>query len=65
MQSNGKDEDAGSQIARRDKPSLSPTSPGSNLKSVFTEGGNIEKKCQRLLDIGKDQVVDENEELVG
>ena len=64
MQRDGRDEDAGGQVPDRHKPALCPAHCSPRFNGVPREPGDIEHEGNGLLDVGEQQVVDQDQELV-
>ena len=65
MDANSQTPYATGQVTGRDEPALSPTNASANSNLVHPQPFRVEKKCQRLLNIGEDEIKDENNKLVG
>lgn len=65
MDGNERDEHARRQVASGNEEALGPAGFGVNQDGVAVDPGRVEGKGNGLVQIGDEQVVDENEKLVG
>lgn len=65
MQCDGCDEQARCQVARLDKPPLHPAGCCPNLDPIAPDPDGVQQERGCLVDVGQQEVVDEDEELVG
>lgn len=64
MHGDGGDEEARGQIARRDQPPLSPADRRPDEDGVVSKPGGVQHEGAGLVDVGQEEVVEEDEELV-
>lgn len=61
----GADEQAGRQISRTNQPSLHPTGRRPDVDAVLPDPDAIDQEGGRLVKIGQQEVVEQDQELVG